>query len=393
LLVKDLERIAASYASRAVELDKQGHVDQAIKMYLRAIIALEKLVRMGASSSLSRVYEARLRAYKRRVKELRKLKEPPGPEVFVESIKPSSQGRQEEKQAELSQAYGFRREKEKKPGIGWDDIVDLEEAKRAIKEAIVYPVLRPDLFPHGWPRGILLFGPPGCGKTLLASAVAHEIDAEFIEVSGADIMNKWLGEAEKNVARLFSKARETARSGKPAIIFIDEVDSLFGTYNNEVGGEVRVRNQFLREMDGINDKSQKLHVYVIGATNKPWNLDWPFIRRFQKRILVPPPNFEARVGLFRLYTRGIRLDADVNFEELAHMTEGYTGNDIKDICLDAYYSTVRELFESGRALKPGTKPRPVARDDFIRAIRRRRPSVKPNMVRLYYEWYEEFGAL
>ncbi|OYT50469.1 AAA family ATPase [Candidatus Bathyarchaeota archaeon ex4484_135] len=281
----------------------------------------------------------------------------------------------------------------KKPGITWDDIVGLEEAKRAIKEAIIYPVLRPDLFPHGWPRGILLFGPPGCGKTLLASAVAHEIDAEFIEVSGADIMNKWLGEAEKNVARLFSRAREVAEKGRPAIIFIDEVDSLLGTYNNEVGGEVRVRNQFLREMDGINDKTKKLHVYVIGATNKPWNLDLPFIRRFQRRILVPPPDFEARVGLFRLYTKGIELADDVDLEELAHMTEGYTGSDIRDICLDAYYSTVRELFESGKALEAGSKPRPVGRKDFLLAIRSRRPSVKPNVMRLYQEWYEEFGAL
>ena len=97
--------------------------------------------------------------------------------------------------------------------------------------------------------------------------------------------------------------------------------------------------------------------------------------------------------MFKLYTRGIELADDVDFEELAHMTEGYTGSDIRDICLDAYYSTVRELFESGRALEPGSKPRPVERKDFLLAIRSRRPSVKPNMMRLYQEWYEEFGAL
>ena len=397
---QQLERIASSYATRAVELDKLGRVDEAIYMYLKAIRALQRLVEMHPSSSLNSVYISRLRAYKRRVEELEKLREPP-------DLSPAENRVAEERKEKPAlktqpplrppgRPTGGPRQplqREKGPGITWADIVDLEEAKRAIKEAIVYPTLRPDLFPHGWPRGILLFGPPGCGKTLLACAVAHELDAEFIEVSGADIMNKWLGEAEKNVANLFAKARRAASSGRPAIIFIDEVDSLFGTFSNEVGGEVRVRNQFLREMDGILDKTKRIHVYVIGATNKPWALDWPFIRRFQKRVLVPPPDFEARVGLFKLYTRGIRVADDVRFEELAHMTKGYTGNDIKDICLDAYYATLRELFESGKALKPGTKPRPVERADFIAAIRRRRPSVKPNMVKLYYEWYEEFGAL
>ena len=392
MLVKELERIAASYASRAVQFDRQGKIDQAIAMYMKAIRVLERLIAMRSGSSLNSLYELRLRAYKRRVEELRRLKEPMDLEVEVEGLDHHEAVRREAppRRPEERQEAGRPR---KEPGIGWNDIVDLEEAKRAIKEAIIYPVMRPDLFPHGWPRGILLFGPPGCGKTLLACATAHEIDAEFMEISGADIMSKWLGEAEKNVARLFKRAREVAESGRPAIIFIDEVDALFGTYNTEVGGEVRVRRQFQREMDGIMDKTRKLHVYVIGATNKPWNLDLPFIRRFQKRVLVPPPDFEARVGLFRLYTRDIRVGEDVNFEELAHMTKGYTGNDIKDICLDAYYITVRELFESGRALKPGTKPRPVCREDFITAIRKRRPSIRPSTVKLYYEWYKEYGAV
>ena len=393
MLVRELEKVASAYACRAVKLDREGRIEDAIRMYLRAIRVLEKLAELRPT--LSRLYRARLEAYKRRMKELQEELKTIDVEIRVRPVpkEPEPPKPLFENTKEACRETPAALKPKKKPGITWDDIVGLEEAKRAIKEAIIYPVLRPDLFPHGWPRGILLFGPPGCGKTLLASAVAHEIDAEFIEVSGADIMNKWLGEAEKNVARLFSRAREVAEKGRPAIIFIDEVDSLLGTYNNEVGGEVRVRNQFLREMDGINDKTKKLHVYVIGATNKPWNLDLPFIRRFQRRILVPPPDFEARVGLFRLYTKGIELADDVDLEELAHMTEGYTGSDIRDICLDAYYSTVRELFESGRALEPGSKPRPVERKDFLLAIRSRRPSVKPNMMRLYQEWYEEFGAL
>ena len=385
--VRDLKRIASSYASKAVEFDRKGMVDEAIRMYGEAIRILRKLLALDLGFDFNKdLYKRKIVAYKKRIEELKRMKGPNELEIELEPNEPARSGPEPDKPG---RGEGRRR----KPPVSWDDIVGLEEAKRAIKEAIIYPIMRPDLFPLGWPRGILLFGPPGCGKTLLASAVAYEVDAEFIEVSGADVMSKWLGEAEKNVAKLFARAREVASSGRPAIIFIDEVDSLLGTFNNEVGGEVRVRNQFLREMDGILDKTRRIQVYVIGATNKPWAIDPPFIRRFQKRILVPPPDFEARIGLFRLYTRDIRLAGDVNFEELAHMTRGYTGNDIKDICMDAYYSAIRDLFETGEALRPGSRPRPVTRSDFIKAIRARRPSITPSMVKLYYDWYERYRAL
>ena len=394
MFVSELKQAASSLASKAVELDKMGKIDEAITYYRKAIAVLEKLIKLTRGSRLNRLYRNRLEAYKRRVEELRTLKTPSELEIELVDQEFPRPGEGLGK-PRLTDDKGVIRPKKRKgkPPVSWDDIVGLEEAKRAIREAIVYPAMRPDLFPLGWPRGILLFGPPGCGKTLLACAVAYEIDAEFIEVSSADIMDKWLGEAEKNVARLFARARQVASSGRPAIIFVDEVDSLLGTSSNEVGGEKRARNQFLREMDGILDKTKRLQVYVIGATNKPWELDPPFIRRFQKRILVPPPDFEARVGLFRLYTRDMKLADDVDFEELAHFTRGYTGNDIKDICVDAYYSAVRELFESGRALEPGSRPRPVAREDFIRAIRARRPSITPTLVKMYYDWYERFRAL
>ena len=388
--VRDLKRIASSYASKAVEFDRKGMVDKAIKMYGEAIRILKTLLALDLGFEFNKdIYKRKIAVYKKRMEELKKMKVPHELEIELEHNGPALFPRL----GQSPERHEEEDERKDRPPVSWDDIVGLEEAKRAIKEAIIYPIMRPDLFPLGWPRGILLFGPPGCGKTLLASAVAYEVDAEFIEVSGADVMSKWLGEAEKNVANLFARAREVASSGRPAVIFIDEVDSLFGTFNNEVGGEVRVRNQFLREMDGILDKTKRIQVYVIGATNKPWAIDPPFIRRFQKRILVPPPDFEARIGLFKLYTRDIKLASDVDFEELAHLTRGYTGNDIKDICMDAYYSAIRDLFETGEALRPGSKPRPVRREDFIRAIRARRPSITPSMVKLYYDWYEKYRAL
>ena len=134
--------------------------------------------------------------------------------------------------------------------------------------------MRPDLFPLGWPRGILLYGPPGTGKTLLAAAVASDIDGHFMNVDASTIMSKWLGEAEQNVAKLFKSAKRMMdEDGVVSIvIFIDEVDSLFGKGGGEnggTGGEARVRNQFLKEMDSISDKGKNLPLYVIGATNKP----------------------------------------------------------------------------------------------------------------------------
>ena len=269
----------------------------------------------------------------------------------------------------------------------------LELAKKAVKEAIVYPVQRPDLFPLGWPRGILLFGPPGCGKTLLAAAVATEIDANFYSIDAASIMSKWLGEAEQNVAKLFGSARKSSNEGKPAIVFVDELDSLMGQHSNEVGGEIRVRNQFLKEMDGIVDKGKNLHVYVIGATNKPWDLDWAFIRRFQKRILVPLPDHHTRLMMLKLYTGNLGIDADVDLHELARLSEGFSGSDIRDVCQAAQLNLIGEFFESGKALDKEAKPRSITMRDFRQTLEARKPSVSLDMLSLYNRWFEAFKAL
>ena len=371
-----LREAAVRYARAAVIADKEGNYEVAIDNYRKAIEMFSKIIRLYPDSPLASTYREFILKYKKRIKELEELKT----QKINYGGTPGGNGDSFWKDIILDE----------KPNIKFSDIADLEDAKKAIREAIVYPYERPDLFPLGWPRGILLFGPPGCGKTMLAAAVANEIDSVFIQVDAATIMSKWLGEAEKNVARIFKFARKKSSEGKPVIIFIDEVDALLGVFpSTEVGGEVRVRNQFLKEMDGLQDKSNRHYIYVIGATNKPWKLDKAFIRRFQRRIYVPPPNKEARVQLLKLLTKNIKIASDVDFELLAEMLEGYSGSDIRDVVMAAHLRVITELFE-----KNGGEgdPRPVTLEDFKIALESIKPSINKDLIKVYEAWYEKFKA-
>ncbi|MCS7098669.1 MAG: AAA family ATPase [Candidatus Methanomethyliaceae archaeon] len=379
----ELEAAAIKYAKEATRLDQQGSKGLAITYYQKAIDAFLKLVNLYPNYELNKIYIQRATMYQERIRVLRG--------EISESMNEQTEGRpiseQNSKQASYEDLLLIE-----KPNVKWDDVAGLDDVKRAIRESIVYPSKRPDLFPLGFPRGILLYGPPGCGKTLIAAAVATEIDAAFFSVDAASIMSKWLGEAEKNVARLFKSAREASIKQGSAIIFIDEIDSLLGVRYNEVGGEVRVRNQFLKEMDGIMDKGKSWSLYVIGATNKPWTLDWGFIRRFQKRIYVPVPDFETRLRIYQFYTQKLVME-NVDLKELARISEGYSGSDIRDVCQAVQLVVVSELFESGKYLDKSSKPRPITMDDFKHVISQRRPSITQDMIKAYELWAENFKAI
>jgi len=396
---QELENSASKYASDAIKADSQGAYGMAISGYQNATATLMKLMRLYPDSKLNQIYTERIRAYQNRVKELQNTRA-----GNIEPVLDPNASPEEQKKA-LARAQPKSDDSmedlilKEKPDVKWSEVIGLDDAKKALKESIVFPSKRPDLFPLGWPKGMLLYGPPGTGKTMLAAATAHELDGYFIVVDAASMMSKWLGEAEKNVSKLFTMARGYCeKEGKPVILFIDEVDSLLGERNSEVGGEIRAKNQFLSEMDGVNGKGKELMMYVIGATNKPWSLDHPFLRRFQKRIYVSLPSTEAREKLFDLYTSPLKKNSRVNSLSLAKQFDGYSASDIRDVCQSVQMEVVNELFRSPDYQEPvagqaASMPRELTMLDFKNIKIKRKPSVSIEMVRAYHKWSDQFRAL
>lgn len=402
LAPQELENSASKYAAEAIRLDSQGSRLKAIQFYQRAIEALNKLIQIYPEYKLNKIYLERSNAYLNRIKSLQMsnvLEEDEGKsdDDLVGNDLDSSDNKTGNEIRKPKESLGEEFDSlimKEKPKVSWKEVIGLDDAKRAIRESIVYPTKRPDLFPLGWPRGLLLYGPPGCGKTLLAAAAAAEIDGYFVNVDAAAMMSKWLGEAEKNVSKLFKMANKLYESENiPILLFIDEIDSLLGTRNGEVGGEIRVKNQFLTEMDGITNKTKNSKLYVIGATNKPWSLEAGFLRRFQKRVYVTLPDNDSRNNLFKQYTSPLKKDKTLKIDELSKLVQGYSASDIKDICQAAQLRVVNELFESGKAMESESNPRPISMNDFKEIIKMRKPTVTIDMIRAYMRWSEQFKAL
>ena len=260
------------------------------------------------------------------------------------------------------------------PNVRWEDIGGLEDVKRQLVESIEWPLKYPEKFERMGikpPKGILLYGPPGCGKTMLAKAVATEAEANFISVKGPEIFNKWVGESEKAVREIFRKARQAA----PCIIFFDEIESVVtrkDLVDDSSGVSSRVTSQILAEMDGIEELTD---VIVIGATNRPDLLDPAILRpgRFDKLIYVPPPDEKSRYQILKIYTRKMPLAPDVSLKELAMRTEMYSGADLAALCREAAMNALRRNLDAEY----------VTRQDFEQALEIVKPSITPQLLKEY----------
>ncbi|CAN7072045.1 unnamed protein product [Brassica oleracea var. botrytis] len=232
----------------------------------------------------------------------------------------------------------------KEIGVTFADIGSLDETKESLQELVMLPLRRPDLFKGGLLkpcRGILLFGPPGTGKTMMAKAIANEAGASFINVSMSTITSKWFGEDEKNVRALFTLAAKVS----PTIIFVDEVDSMLGqrTRVGEHEAMRKIKNEFMTHWDGLMSNSGD-KILVLAATNRPFDLDEAIIRRFERRIMVGLPSVESREKILRTLLSKEKTE-NLDFHELAQMTDGYSGSDLKNFCTTAAYRPVRELIK------------------------------------------------
>jgi len=264
------------------------------------------------------------------------------------------------------------------PNVNWDDIGGLEDLKQKLIESVDWPLSHPKIFKRmgiNPPRGILLYGPPGCGKTLLARAVATETKANFISIKGPELLSKYVGESEKAIREIFRKAKMAA----PCIIFFDEFDSIApsrGRHTTDSGVSEKVLSQFLTELDGLEVKKD---IIVIAATNRPDILDPALIRpgRIDRILLVPAPDEEGREKILKIFTKDMPLAANIDLSELNKKLDGFTGADIETLCREAGMIALRE----------NLRARKITKEHFEMAIESLYPSITPEIIK----WYEDFG--
>jgi SpoVK/Ycf46/Vps4 family AAA+-type ATPase len=304
----------------------------------------------------------------------------------IETVKPSvsiSDLQEYEKfKLDFERRTAPQRERDKAERTRWEDVIGLDDVRQILIEAIEMPLLHEDILKEYKVtpiKGVLLFGPPGCGKTMIVKAASNELNVAFIHISGADLMKAGYMGAVSIIKESFNRARERA----PALIFIDEIDAIVPSRDHYSSPESeKLVAQLLDEMDGVSELKQ---VMFVAATNKPERIDPALLRpgRLDKIILVPPPLFENRKNIFQFNLSGIPLDKDFNFETLAARTEGFTGADIASVCQEAKMELVRKRI--------GGKKTTLSMDTMDKILSKRRPSVTLQHLQVYIKFLEEYG--
>jgi len=281
------------------------------------------------------------------------------------------------------------------PKVKWEDIGGLEKAKQELIEAVEWPLKYPEAFATfktNPPKGILLLGPPGTGKTMLAKAVATESEANFISIKGPELLSKFVGESERGVREMFRKARQAS----PCIVFFDEIDAMCPTRTVSFDSHVseRVVSQMLTELDGLEELKD---VVVICATNRPDMIDRALLRpgRIDRLVYVPPPSKEARVEIFKVHLKDKPLGDEVDIDTLAARTENYVGADIAAICREATMLALREVVERGMsktALKNALKGKKIEKRHFDEAIKKVRPTMTKETLESWQRMMREFAG-
>lgn len=368
-------QIFQTYYDRAVSAERQGHAEEARKMYLLASEALLRAAK-EVSGETKAALVRRADKLERIAKSIRVEPAASAPKK-VEAPSDARERQSEDESRTLWQSAG-------KPNVRFDDIAGLAEAKESIQRRVILPRLHPEVyetFRRKVNGGILFYGPPGTGKTMLAKAIATEVDAEFFSVRCSDIVGKYFGEAEKNVKGLF----EAARSARSAVLFFDEFEALA----SQRGGNSTVMNrlvpELLSQMDGFS-VSDDASLLFLAATNRPWDIDSAFLRppRLTEKIYIGLPDFEARLFLVSKALKGVPRDEDVTDPGIAERTQGYNAADVVAFCEALKDGAIERTIRRGQT-------EPITAADVEATLQRVHSSVHARDIEQIRKWEAKMG--
>ena len=352
------------YLESAKNYERKNVTHLAKRNYLLSAECLMQIAKLS-SAQLAKVKFDRAKAIIEHAETLSDVPPKPRPQSNVGGGKGSSSTEDGEGKKFISATI---------PDVKFSDIAGLDDVKEAIRIRMIYPFIHPEIYEAYGKKmggGMLLYGPPGTGKTMIAKAIANEINGAFFAVKGSDIMSKWVGESEQNINNLFDEAR----THDVSVIFIDEIDTLLGKRGQDPHNDKRV-NEFLQQIDGFDSGVKNTKLLLLGATNRPWDIDSAAMRsgRFSEKIYLPLPDIEARRFLFNKNLKGVPTTPDVDIDWLCNRSDGYSGADITEVCDRAKIEPLKATINA-RQNNPESSIQPVTRADFERAFVKVRPSV------------------